>query len=321
MRNFGKQNRKDRPFSFLRRPPGGVLPHVQFVIAIVLLTGFVIGPVLLFSYGCTERLPAEPVEEVPAAPAPDSVTVAICPFGEGTFATDEISHVDVLVYDADGLGKLVSLSRMTYSGSPLEVKCAGGVVDIVVIANLAGRLNAAALDRFDTAELLTADFHDDDPSHRVASGSCRVEAEGGCEVEIGLLPLMSCVTLASVTNTMPGYVRLEDPRVWITGLNPAAEIMRQDGFRPGETIADGDPLPLPYDVGFYTQYPGLHLWCYPNDTPELTLGVTRTGITLECVIKGELCRFSADLPPVPRDGSIRAELTVDSPTEGYWQFE
>lgn len=320
MRNFGKQHRKDRPFSVLhRRSPRGILPHTLFVI--VFSTGLIFGPVLLFSYGCTERLPPDPVDDEPPLSVTDSSHVALALSPAGTLTAEEISHVDVLVYSDDSSGKLIGMSRLPYAGDALYVPSADGAVVVVAIANLPGRLNAAALGRFDTAELLQVDWRDDNPSRRVASGVCRMDVDGDCEAEISLLPVMSCVTLASVTNTMSGYVRLENPRVWLTGLNSSAEILRQDGFRPVETIEAGESVPLPCDVGFYTQYPDLTLWCYPNDTPELTLGVTRTGIVLECAIKGETCRFESDLPPIPRDGRILAELTVDSPTQGYWKFE
>ena len=323
MRNFGKQNRKDRPVSILlRRSPGGGLPHNQFVIAIVYLTGLIFGPVLLFSYGCSGH--AAVSDGLPEAPPPiqaesSSLRVSVVP--GGTFSMEEADHLDILLYESDGLGKLVTSCRTSVQElDSVTFPCTDGAVNVVVLANLPGHPNTAVLDRFDTVELLQSGFADDDPGHRIASGCGRVDVCGDCVCEIVLTPLMSRITLASVTNSMKGYILLEDPRVRLTRVNPTAEVLRQDGFRPSACLDALPGLRLPCDVGFYTQYPETDLWCYPNDTPESTLGIPRTGIEFECEINGRTCVFPSDLPPIPRDAVIRADLTVDSPEDWTWTF-
>ncbi|MCR5549110.1 MAG: hypothetical protein K6F25_10225, partial [Bacteroidales bacterium] len=51
-------------------------------------------------------------------------------------------------------------------------------------------------------------------------------------------------------------------------------------------------------------------WCYPNDTPEETMGTPRTGIVLECVIGGRRERFRGRLPPLARSSTTGVGITV-----------
>ena len=100
----------------------------------------------------------------------------------------------------------------------------------------------------------------------------------------------------------------------------AAEILREQEFRPTELIDAGPWSKLPYDVGFFSQEPGITLWCYPNDTPEDVLGVPRPSLEFECKIRGETCSFSVPLPPLPRGSSREVELTVDGPGSFHYKF-
>ncbi|MCR5841993.1 MAG: hypothetical protein K6G86_07965, partial [Bacteroidales bacterium] len=84
-------------------------------------------------------------------------------------------------------------------------------------------------------------------------------------------------------------------------------------FRPTELIDAGDWQALPCDVGYFPQYPGITLWCYPNDTPETILGAPRPSVEFACEIRGQTCTFEIPLPPLPRGCTKEIELTVDGP--------
>ena len=233
----------------------------------------------------------------------------------------DIDNIYVLLYEADGVRELEAVAREEKPGEVLELRIPSGRMRAVAIANLRRKLNTGALLKYESVELLSVDFADDSAQTPVMSGECEVEAlSDTAYAEVNLTPLMCRVRLGAVTNNMDGYRRLEDPRVWLTDINASAEVMRTSGFRPIETLQDTTVYNLPCDVGFYTQYPMIDLPCYPNDTPESTLGVPRTGITLECEIKGQTVRFSSDLPPMERAAVISANLTVDSAEEYYWEF-
>lgn len=134
-----------------------------------------------------------------------------------------------------------------------------------------------------------------------------------CQIE--LTPLLSRVIISAVTNGLSDYELLENPQVRLHGLTPSAKVLQYEEFRPVETIESGTLQPLPCDIGFYTQYPNLSLYCYPNDTPETTLGTPRTSLEFTCKIKGLECSFPISLPPIPRNSITRVELTINGPTD------
>ena len=159
-------------------------------------------------------------------------------------------------------------------------------------------------------EQLCFDFSDDNPDCPILGGFARTEEQAG---EILLTPLLCRVSLGRISNTMDNYDLLEEPRVRLRDLPAAAEILREQEFRPTELIDAGPWSKLPYDVGFFSQEPGITLWCYPNDTPETVLGVPRPTLELECRIRGESCSFEVQLPPLARGCTKEVELTVDGP--------
>ena len=134
-----------------------------------------------------------------------------------------------------------------------------------------------------------------------------------CQIE--LTPLLSRVIISAVTNGLSDYELLENPQVRLHDLTPSAKVLQYEEFRPVETIESGTLQPLPCDIGFYTQYPNLSLYCYPNDTPETTLGTPRTSLEFTCKIKGLECSFPISLPPIPRNSITRVELTINGPSD------
>ena len=134
-----------------------------------------------------------------------------------------------------------------------------------------------------------------------------------CQIE--LTPLLSRVIISAVTNGLSDYELLENPQVRLHDLTPSAKVLQYEEFRPVETMESGTLQPLPCDIGFYTQYPNLSLYCYPNDTPETTLGTPRTSLEFTCKIKGLECSFPISLPPIPRNSITRVELTINGPSD------
>ena len=252
-----------------------------------------------------------------AAGAADSVLLEICVRDSCAFLDcAPIRSLDCLVYNNDDAGTLAAHART--SGGGARMRLPEGVYEVIAIANSPRSLNLTALYRRETADLLEFQFEDDDPECPIMGARASTKAPGACEMV--LEPLMSAVCLSEVSNSISGYVRLVDPQVFLQDLNPSAKILRTEEFRPSETIERGTAKPLPCDVGVYTQYPGTMLYCYPNDTPENLLGVTRTSIALECGIGGEDFILEGNLPPLGRNCLLNASLTVDSPGEFKYSF-
>lgn len=231
-----------------------------------------------------------------------------------------IERLDIFIYGNEGTRSLLShqsISEGLDVQGHLNLSFPGGgndkAVTAVFIANCPKALNIQALSRFDSMSILESNFADDRPEAPLLTGSASVIPSGGPEStsQIMLTPMLSRVILTAVTNGLSGYELLEDPQVLLHDITPSAKVLQQEEFRPSETIESGKAQPLPCDVGFYTQYPNLSLYCYPNDTPETTLGSPRTSLEFTCRIKGVECSFPVELPPVARNSIIRVELTVN----------
>lgn len=252
-----------------------------------------------------------------------------------------IEKLDIFIYDTEGTRPLLSHQTLTdgltirgaalpQDNRPPEIPLQGHLeltfplqtssgtndgtgseIAIVIIANCPKALSDEALARYDSMNLLEFPFTDDRPEAPLLSGTATISAD--CQIE--LTPLLSRVIIAAVTNGLSGYELLEDPQVLLHDLTPSAKVLQYEEFRPVETTESGTPQPLPCDVGFYTQYPNLSLYCYPNDTPETTLGTPRTSLEFTCKIKGVECSFPITLPPIPRNSITRVELTINAPND------
>ena len=143
------------------------------------------------------------------------------------------------------------------------------------------------------------------------SAFCSLEPESAGH--LSLTPLMSRVQLCEIGNTMKGYVRLEDPRVYLENMNSSAEVMRTMGFRPSEMLEGKRPQPLPYDIGIFVQHPMTELFCYPNDSEGSAVGTPLTRLVLECEIKGKTCRFPVELEGLGRNKTLHIDISVSGP--------
>ncbi len=258
-----------------------------------------------------QKLPAEAPpreDEAPLPAAVDSVLTRVRLSAGGT----PVRTLDLFVYEGGGTQALEK--HLLYDRLPdeLSFRTTAGEKILVGVANSPRRFNLAALGRYDAMQKLAFAFTDDDPARPVLGACATTE---GQEAELVLTGLLCRITLTKVTNTMDGYELLEEPRVRLLDLPDNAEILREKDFRPTELLDAGAWAPLPCDVGFFPQEPGISLWCYPNDTPEDILGVPRPTLEFECRIEGEPCSFEVPLPPLPRGCSKEVELTVDGPSK------
>lgn len=260
-----------------------------------------------------------------------------------------IEKLDIFIYDSEGTRPLLSHQILTdglaIQGSPhptdgtapriplqghLELtfprtssSSADGAI-VVIIANCPKALNDQALARFDSMTLLEFALADDRPEAPLLTGMAYIpdntqdastSASEPARYQIELTPLLSRVIISAVTNGLSGYELLEDPQALLHDLTPSAKILQHEEFRPVEVIESSAPQSLPCDIGFYTQHPDLSLFCYPNDTPETTLGSPRTSLEFTCRIKGLECSFPITLPPINRNSITRVEITINGPTD------
>ena len=229
-------------------------------------------------------------------------------------------RLDLFIYSADGLRSLESHTGGTFPNDTLDFELTAGDKTAVAVIDSPRPLNISALGKFETMEQLVFNAADDDPERPAMTGTAEFCAEEGASVRLDASPLMCTIVLADISNELGGYTRLESPCIFLTGCNPSAEALRMVGFRPQEIPADTIRTQLPFDIGLFTQYPGTVLNCYPNDTPESTLGTPRTEISLECTVKGSVVRFSTSLPPLERACTKRVSVTVLGMDSARWKI-
>lgn len=233
-----------------------------------------------------------------------------------------ISTLDYFIYSSEGTRSLEMHKSLTMTGngiveekdlwSAAEVASASASPrTVVVIANCPRAFNMDALRTKDSMDLLEFAFVDDDPSCPVMSGE-EAFTPGG-SVTVRLTPLLARVRICSVTNGLRNYQLLEDPSVRLCDLNPRARVLQMKDFNPVEFISEGALHRFPTDVGFYTQHPDVSLFCYPNDSPEVTLGLPPTTLEFNCRIEGTEYTFPFDLPPLPRGSLLDVDLIIDDP--------
>ena len=300
-----KWNQTGRHFFLCRRPPGSTLLRHYLLF------------ILLFWPACliTSCRGAGGLEQ-------DSDTVVVtvdsCWFHIDCSILNNISEaelpvarLDVLLYDADGVGGLESWTSYRSLPDSIVIRGAKRAKIAVLIANSPRSFSRRGIERYDSVELLSYEFDEDTPEQPLMSGTATLIP--GTPGKIILAPLMARVQLCGISNLMTGYVRLEDPRIYLENMNPAAEILRLNGFRPTEILEGRRKKPLPFDVGLFTQNPMTELFCYPNDSLESTMGTPHTTLVLECEINGLTCRFPVDLKDIGRNTTVHVDITVHSP--------
>ncbi|MBQ9475042.1 MAG: hypothetical protein IJU69_02245 [Bacteroidales bacterium] len=222
-----------------------------------------------------------------------------------------VKQLDIFIYDADGMQGLESWN--SFDGLPDTVRVTGAkrAKTVVAVANSPRSFNRKAIERYDSIELLSYDFGEDSPENPIMGGICSLGHERPGTVT--LEPLLTKVVLCEVSNLMKGYMRLEDPRIYLENINESAEVLRKSGFRASEGGINGKTYKLPYDIGVFPQNLNIELLCYPNDSAEATMGTPRTSLVLECEINGETCRFPVELPELGRNRRLKVDISVSGP--------
>lgn len=301
-----QRNQTGRRFFLFRRPPGGTLPRTTIIIySLLILTA---AGLIASCGGVVPDRYDTAIIDVP----PDSSSFTVCfRIEDGISDTPHRIHrLDLFIYDADGAKELLDYRRYDFLPDSVLLYGTGQERMMVAIANSCFDFNTDALSRFDSIEMIVWNFEDDSPGTPVMSGTCEI-APGG-RSSITLTPLMARVQLGEISNSMKGYLRLENPRLYLDNMNASAELLRTVGFRPSETVDDPPVTPLPYDIGIFPQNPGTQVFCYPNDTPG-TIGTPATAIVLECEICGVTHNFSTSIPSVARNSTTRIDIIVNGP--------
>lgn len=215
-----------------------------------------------------------------------------------------VRSMDIFVYNPDGLKDLAFHVRA--EGATATVSLPDSLPKTVaVVANARGTFNTEALKHFDSLGALVFRYSDDSPDAPLMSGMGALVP--GSDTAVVLTPLLCTVVVQEITNYYDGDRIAENPRVWLENVNGEAEVFRNQGFAvkdPSRTRA----VYLPCDIGLYSQYPDIRLYCYPNDLPDPNPGNPATTLVMQYEIEGETQTLSLALHPLLRGETIPVQL-------------
>ena len=183
---------------------------------------------------------------------------------------------------------------------------------IIAIANSPYEFNLKALQCFDSAELLTMYYRDENPQFPLMSA---ISFSHEDSIFLKLKALLCPVKVLSISNSTDKL--LSHPRLSLRKINASAEMLRSDGFRPSITIDSPAEIShpqmmfsqLPLDLGSDTCHPMTTLYCYPQDT-ETSLGTPRTEIVLSAEVEGSTQHYATPLPKAGRGKTIVINLNI-----------
>lgn len=218
--------------------------------------------------------------------------------------------LDLFFFEKTGINALTYHERVypEKTGTTLfELRVPSTSAHVVAIANACREFNLKAITRYDVLQKFEYDFTDDSSDYPLLSEEADI-SEG--LAQMALTPLMCTVELVKISNLMEEYELVEDPKIRLGEMNMSANVLQKYEFHPSAVLEKGEWEALPCDIGYYPSEPGTKLHCYPNDTPENTLG-SHTLFEMECVIKGEKCTYSFELPPFGRASHIDVSIVVE----------
>lgn len=222
----------------------------------------------------------------------------------------DINCLDIFIYRDSGIKALLLHRRTdTLAGAgQLEMDCAVDECDCiaVVLASSPGHPSVASLQSFDAMERLQMSYAREHSDYPFMSGMAQFHSPGSAVIK--LTPLLCKVSIKSIDNCIEGQPLLRNPRIYLRNINASAQVLRQDGFRPSETISPPGNLRSPElmfsqlgkEIGYHRQETDLNLYCYPNDSPYGGPGTPRTEIVFEADTQDGPYIHIEELPAIRR---------------------
>lgn len=215
--------------------------------------------------------------------------------------------------DADG----IISEHLTTESDTITVLLPDGDYRVAAVSDSPFGFNDLALKHYESIELITFRLEDEVPGLPV--GSATAHFHSGDTASLDCTPLICRIRLAKVTNNIPGYTRLKDPRIHLEDINKEAELFRSNGFRPEIGGLSGDTVRLDSDIGMFPSYPDKTLFCYPDDGATQSAAVPGTTFVFECETDSTEIDFRIKLAPLRRGSVTDLNLTVNSADDGRWE--
>ena len=222
--------------------------------------------------------------------------------------------IDIFVFNDDGLQRLDSYQRITYSpenGSVPYSASRRGKKKIVAIVNPQNdKYEWAGINSFQSLLSVKAALEKEEGQKRLMSGTGYAYAgkDRNCAIEVS--PMTSEIILNSIKCDFSSKpyrnAKLENVRVYLTNVNASASLLQTDNFKPEKLYnisgcSDEDLQEfsnpelicrsLENAVGSQPIFPGIKLLCYPNESSEDSPGSPFTRLVIEGRINGKICYY------------------------------
>lgn len=231
--------------------------------------------------------------------------------------TAEAGCIDIFIFNNDSLGWLDSYQRFNtgFSSGPLTAASRKGDKIIVAVANSANeKSDWSSISSLEGMMKSTASIWEEDPASPVMCGTAEVSMgeETSCSIE--MVPLLSEIKVNSLCCDFTGRPYedevLSDIKIYLINVNAAVPIFHEEDFMPTEIInaaglSEEDMARISHpemlscrmdsQVGNNTVYPGISLYCFPNDCPEQSLGSPFTRLVIEGKLCGHTCYYPIDI--------------------------
>ena len=173
------------------------------------------------------------------------------------------------------------------------------------MANATGTFNDDALAHYDAWDRFEMDIKYESPRFPIMGAEAIIN---GDECLMTLSPLLCKVVLRSVTQYIDDEALVENPRIYLKNCSSAAALFPRQGYSPLRQM-DTEPVFLPYDIGIYTQYPTICLYCYPNEMPP-TPTTPPTELVMEYEWQGITKTYSETLHPLYRNSTVHLDIAL-----------
>lgn len=230
--------------------------------------------------------------------------VLLCKKDASSATLSEIRHSDIFIFNDNPLKRLDSYQH-SEGGGPVKAASRRGDKIMVAIANAPMPSDGwRSVNSYEGIQEEISLLQNEDPECPVMSGEAMISSGSDEMHYVEMERLVSEIRINSIRTDFSGREYdgepLTDVRIYLTNVNASCKYLKKDGFSPEMIVNPGfldmDALSgfkdrsLLYadteDIGEETLYPGIKLFCYPNDSPEETPGSPFTRLVIEGKISG-----------------------------------
>lgn len=239
-------------------------------------------------------------------------TITLENIRSGPYSGEGSSVADIFVFESGGTQRLDSYQRVPVKEGNITFAASGyGRKRIVAIVNPhADRYIWAGINSYPALYKEKVVLRNEDPSALLMSGEAYSEAGSGKTCSITVSPIASEIVLQSIrcdfSDRPYREARLENVKVYLTNVSAEVPVLQDKGFMPSSFVnmysldpeaVRGFSHPdilyreLQAPVGMDTAYPGISLYCYPNECAEESSGSPYTRLVVEGEILGKKCYY------------------------------